>query len=869
MQLADPAAVTKTVSPLRPAAVAERNQATYDRIKLSLSLRLRRQIFLAVCDDLTLRNRLVTQLHTDMTGIPLGSPAIDVPKTAEAILAELLQELPSELAYPDLVSLTLSLTNPNPIAQIADWLIQYPPPVEMHEPRRVPSFQILGVEHLMRQSATIQQRFLLGLQQVERSLSCLESSLVLWLPRPWLHTIQESAPAFWNCHTALFEFEGDPTPSATATVADPAQTASTGELDADPAIAPMAATTVTSEAEQPLELISSGTNGSSVPNDSIAIQQAGKLGLVDAANPPDDLWDILTYDLAMLDDYGAETPTVSELSTSSEPSLEADVAAPVAPAIPLVSEILPLSIADQLSNQANFAATAPAPDLTEAAAEFPPETILQIEPPAEPPPPIITVESKPSFTTSEDPAYEFLSLISQAYPDETLLTLARSPELQAGASATEQSELLFAIERIEQLRQNQVRGTSLSVAYQALGNLYRDRIEQGDISDQILIVTIYAYEQTLANLNDDTLPIWADVLNDMGNLYWMLSRQFTDTGISLAYLEQGISTYNLAIQKTNPQVRAQTYAMIQNNLGSAYGDLARHHGTVDVLQKSVKAYEAALRYRSSDDDPARYAATQNNLGTAYWNLAQQQQPVRHLRQAITAYHEALRYYTPTQEPLHFAMLQNNLGTAYWNLSQHAKTAPAAAAANGNGISAVELLLEAIKAYNAALQYRTLEIAPSANAATQNNLGTAYWHLAIAPETSPSDRNQYLHQAIVAYKAALAAVQFLRAAGTAHAPALTFDSNASQNNLGLAYYQLAIDQQIQQTSEQRASHLEAALHHQLQALYGWAQQPEFYQTAFNYVLQTIRAFHNEFGTQGQNRALSQVPANLLPELLKRL
>ncbi|NJK52767.1 MAG: hypothetical protein HC936_07945 [Leptolyngbyaceae cyanobacterium SU_3_3] len=44
------------------------------------------------------------------------------------------------------------------------------------------------------------------------------------------------------------------------------------------------------------------------------------------------------------------------------------------------------------------------------------------------------------------------------------------------------------------------------------------------------------------------------------------------------------------------------------------------------------------------------------------------------------------------------------------------------------------MLLAIGAYRIALIYRTLEVAPSAYAATQNNLGTAYWHLANQPST---------------------------------------------------------------------------------------------------------------------------------------
>ena len=313
--------------------------------------------------------------------------------------------------------------------------------------------------------------------------------------------------------------------------------------------------------------------------------------------------------------------------------------------------------------------------------------------------------------------------------------------------------------------------------------------------------------------------------------------------------------------------------MIQNNIGSAYGDMARFRIPEESLQQSVTAYELALRYRLLQDDPARYAATQNNLGTAYWNLAQHQQPVRRLKQAIASYFEALRYYTPDCEPMHYAMIQNNLGTAYWNLAQQPQANLGVGTVKGKSLSAADLLQRAIAAYGAALAYRTLDVAPAAYAATQNNLGAAYWQLASLLDGQPDQRHELFQQAIVAYKAAISAVEYLAAdslaADSAQMPALSFDPAATHNNLGLAYYQLAIDKHKRDSSAQRSASLEAALRHHLHALQAWQAQPELYQTVFSYVIQTMRAFHNEFGTKGQTVALSQIPANLLPEVLKQL
>ncbi len=200
--------------------------------------------------------------------------------------------------------------------------------------------------------------------------------------------------------------------------------------------------------------------------------------------------------------------------------------------------------------------------------------------------------------------------------------------------------------------------------------------------------------------------------------------------------------------------------MIQNNLGSAYGDLARHRTPREALEQSVRAYEKALSYRTFKEDPARYAATQNNLGTAYWNLAQHYQPVSCLKQAIAAYNEALRYYSPEREPIYYAMIQNNLGTAFWNLAQHKQSAPDEDGTDGKVSSPSDLLQQAIAAYCNALTFRTMEVVPTAYAATQNNLGTAHWHLANLSGVQLKDRQEHLKRAIEAYKSAIMAVNHI-------------------------------------------------------------------------------------------------------------
>jgi tetratricopeptide (TPR) repeat protein len=410
-------------------------------------------------------------------------------------------------------------------------------------------------------------------------------------------------------------------------------------------------------------------------------------------------------------------------------------------------------------------------------------------------------------------------------------------------------------QQIELLKQRNAPPEVLAEAYRNLGNSHRDRIEQGDASPATLTAAIQAYEKVLPLLTEDS-TLWVDLLNDLGSLYWMLSRTPASFETALHHLKKGILAYQLALTKIDLAAQSQVYPMVQNNLGAAYADLARHQEPAPNLQLAVQSYQEALRYRSAELDPRRYASTQNNLGTTYWNLAQYQQPEANLKEAIAAYSEALYHYAPEEEPFNYAMIQNNLGTAYWNLAQRERPH--------------DWLALAVASYQIALQYRTLEAAPAAFAATQNNLGTAYWHMA-SQSDSPAQKLDSLRQAIVAYEAALQAAEFLsmQPVDPAQPVTLSFDLFATYNNLGLAYYQMVTDSKAGLDSLTQSAYLESAIKHHVLAYQGWAGRPELQQTAFSCMVQTCRAFYSQLGIAGQNLALSLIPGQLLPEVLPKL
>ena len=728
--------------------VSSSNKQIYQRLKQAIDLNLRRQIFIAACDDLYLRDCLAARLQAELAT----------------------QDSPID--YPRFVSLELDLSDPNPWGSIGAWLTQHQPPQNKGNYSRLPGFQILGAEHLSRHDAAVQWSFLSYLRDIEANLQMCESTLLLWVSRPWLSSIEQSAPEFWQWRTGVFEFEGEPTPAK-------------------------------------------GDFGHS--------EDFGH-----------------SQDLGNFRDNGDSGDQLLRYSESGQ---------------------------------------------------FP---IPEDEPPEVPDFPSGAPDSK-----------------SVELADLVLASASEELSAENNAASEDNFQPLQTLQYIELLQEHQCCSEALALAYYNLGNCYRDRILGGDASFQNLTIAIRAIEQVIAyleldsnlqenlpptdecarliaqlkqNLTDyteesDTLPPISDLLNDLGTFYWMLSRDRTQHNASdpVSCLERSIALYLEGLNRTDDQSPPQTRVRLNKNLGIAAADLARYQDKTENLQQAVAAYQQALLDLDPAAEPQQYAAAQNNLATAYWNLAQDGEPLAkpserivYLKSAIAAYTAALSCYSPEREPLNYAGVQNNIGTTYWNLAQHEPS---------------ELLtVKAIEAYREALKYRTRELVPAAAAATYNNLGTAYWHLANQFQQKQA-RTESLQQAITAYEAAV------DIAGKLDRTQLTFDTLAARNNLGLAHYQLATDPDFTLNKAAQTSHLEAALDHQLQVCVGWGQHlndkgltygdklnlptaansqaADSRQTALSYIVKTIRAFYSECGLQGQNLALSKVPGDLLPEILRRL
>lgn len=379
---------------------------------------------------------------------------------------------------------------------------------------------------------------------------------------------------------------------------------------------------------------------------------------------------------------------------------------------------------------------------------------------------------------------------------------------------------------------------------------YRNRLAQGDNSRTTLNQAI----QTAQAMLQQGLADSAEHLNDLGNFFWLRSRHPEQPDTSTPDLRQALHHYEQALIRIgDPQAAPQTYAMIQNNLGAAYGDLAQSDEPIANLQRAIQAYETSLHYRTATAEPAKYGTTQNNLGTAYWYLSQHQQPETNLKAAIAAYERACEIYQQQQDWPNWAMLQNNLGTALWQLTQLGQDP--------------SYLVGAIAAYQNSLRYRTRDQAPAAFAATQNNIAAAYWHLGSQPEQTPEQVQRALEAAIAAYQAATEVAQQLSVQNPPQF--VSFDFLAAYHNLGVVAYQLATEARLTLPQADQAQHLYGSVTAYSQALQFLTPQTESFTATLMGLVQTIRACYELGGISGQNEALQRVPSSLLSHLLPQL
>lgn len=471
-----------------------------------------------------------------------------------------------------------------------------------------------------------------------------------------------------------------------------------------------------------------------------------------------------------------------------------------------------------------------------------------------------------SFGLTELPVYETTDLLQGlTAPLHELETEALQlpvpvvlPELHGEAAdsapvvpaiVSQHPQLAAQWQQIQALAQQQAGPLTLAQAQLGLGQICRDLIEAGSHQPELLDFAIAAYDKALPGLSTNPRER-CDGLNDLGSLYWLRSQVEAETDAIATWLQQSVEAYQQALQVPAEGLDADSTARINSNLGTAYSLLAGYQDPVDHFTQAVRAYHRALTVRPASTHPFEYASLQNSLGATHWQLSQLGNARHHLHRAIHAYTEALQYRSADAAPQDYAMLQNNLGIAYWSLAQYERPG--------------FLLEQAIQAYRAALAYRTLASDPAGCAATYNNLGTAYWDLAQQQQQQPSQQLAQWQQSVAAYEESLMAAQKAATAGKR----LSFDVWATFHSAGVVHDHIAQRLPSSQV-DQRAQHLQRALELYNHALEGWQSNPERMALLQSGFAHNVRSHFEILGMEGQNKALSQVPRAMLPEVLAHL
>lgn len=547
-----------TVISLNSRTILGLNQEAYQKLRLTLSLNLRRQVLVAICDDYTLQRRLAAQLETDLPSLS----AADTPV--------------------ELVSIHLSLDSPDLPRQIWTWLkAQRPASSQV----ALPHLQILGIEQLTRQPASAQQQFLATLRHLERLLPHLESTVIIWLTRPWARKIQQSVPRVWQCRSGLFEFVAEPTPLAT----------------------PQA---LGSEPSKPRATTTSASDGGEA-----------------------DVWTMLTEDLARLDrDSPAATPTPGPqrppLGPSSPPPA-ADILnqAPLQGLAQIEQHLLAQDASPQQAARTYLHLGQGWRDRIEAGEN--------------------SAACLAAATTAYERALLGLSpgLSEWANALNDLGSLYWLQAQQAPRPAEQLSWLQRSIEAYEQVlgtQEGPEASDTLLRVNQNLGAVYCLLANyQAPVSN--LQRAIQAYHRALQQCPMETAPAdYGALQNTLGAVYWRLAQHQAAT----ENLHQAITAYTEALKYQSPRTAPLDYAMVQTNLGIAYWSLAQHERPVALLDQAVAAYQSALAFRTPSTDLAGYAAIQNNLGTTYWDLARYQHhlsesQVELWQRSLDAYEQAI------------------------------------------------------------------------------------------------------------------------------------------------------------------------------------------------------------------------------------
>ncbi|MEP1007336.1 tetratricopeptide repeat protein [Leptolyngbya sp. NM1-A1] len=675
------------------------NQEAYQELRLALQLNLRRQLLIAVCDDLALQEQLAQRLEANFSPLPET-----VPLAAEVRARQL-----------TLVTLRLSGDRPDLVREVLLWLKQQ---------RRLqsslpttPVFQIVGIAQFTRQSPTVQNRFLASLIRVDALLTQLDCRLVVWVPRPWLGKIRQSVPGFWRSRSGLFEFMGEPGAPPSAPT-EPAVPPAPSRPSANPPDLWRVLRDDLSTFEQPAPA------KDRTPKDAAAQPAVPSVELPTLLDP--EAKAARNHDLPQnpqgytVVDQGSFSsivmPPVGAMAAETLAALQR--AEPVLPTVePVPAPVSPSPISLRPSD----------------ALELPPDLAKDVE-----------LANLWRYIQGLVEQQAGPLTLARAY-----LALGQIGRDRLSVDAPAASVLDFATAVYDRAIAGLPQGsTDWCDALNDLASLYWLQGQQESTPDPApwLRRSVSTYEKALQG-GAKTIP--ADTLGriygNLGTVYGLLANLEDPAPC----LEKAVAAYQQALLHSPAARSPIDYANLQNSLGAIHWRLSQYDQPQHHLAQAVAAYGEALAHRTAQDEPLEYAMVQNNLGIAYWSLAQHQQPVFLLERAIAAYQAALKYRTVDAAPAGCAATANNLGTAYWDLAQQAAVA---------GEQRIATLQQAVAAYETALaaaQIALQETPPPALGfdlwATCHSAGVVHDQLAQAlPETQPEARQRHLETALSQY-----------------------------------------------------------------------------------------------------------------------
>lgn len=678
--------------PLNTHTILGHNQEAYQQLRLAAKVNLRRQLLIAVCDDADLQRQLAERLVADFA--PTGPDNPSELSSAESLPAEAFPPESLPIAEIDpLVSIWLDGQHPDPVREILQWIQKYI--LARADERFIPTFQILGINQLTRQSPTVQNRFLASLNRIETILARLNLRLILWVSRPWLRKICQVVPKVWQLRNGVFEFAGDPTPPTLERL--PSQPVARA-VPPTPPIQPAQFWTILTEDLADLE---ARNQPKPVP-----------LPPRDDAHPPPPLPPATVQ--------SAPPATVSQPITLAQPVTPASPPPPPGPpSAPNADLALPTGYPEDLELHGLWE---------------------QIQ----------NLQHRQAGPLTLARAYLVLGQVCRdrieagdTRPDLVALAIASYTHALPGLTpgTTDWCDGLNDLGSLYWLR-SQSETTPAGMAHWLHHSLqvYQMVLDQphGACPPEAL-ARIYSNQATVYSL----LANWeAPATPPSGNL--------SQHG---GYLEQAVRAYHRALQYRPAESFPAEYAALQNSLGAIHWRLAQQGEPRHHLHRAIAAYREALPYRSPTTLPQEYAMLQNNLGIAYWSLAQHERPVFLLEQAIQAYQSALAYRTLTTDPAGCAATYNNLGTAYWDLAQQAASDPDRQLAIWEqAVAAYEYALEA------AHRVMELALATPLTFdvwATFHSAGVVHDQLAQhLPETQAARRTEHLERALSHYLTAL-------------------------------------------------------------------------------------------------------------------